>query len=183
MAFRTGTALRAVAVVSLVSALLPAGPAASGRLQSAQPGDCFGQDPTIEGTAGDDVIRGTRGFDVISSLEGNDVVHAGAGTDFVCTGDGDDRVYGGPGFDLLQASRGADKVYGQGSDDFLIEADTPEDPQGPVWVHLGDSSEDEFHGGPGNDLLTEDGANDLLDGGDGRDTYFGILNFSPIVVD
>ncbi|HEV2755415.1 MAG TPA: calcium-binding protein [Actinomycetota bacterium] len=181
MGIRASAALRAVALISLVAALVPAGPAASRRLQP-EDKKCFGFDPTIVGTRGDDVIRGTRGFDIISALEGNDEVRAGGGPDFVCAGDGDDLVRGGPSFDLIEALTGADRVYGEGAADLFLETSLPEDPQGPAYVHVGDVSDDEWYGGPGDDLMTDDGANDLLDGGEGRDTYLGLFNFSPMVV-
>ena len=169
----------------MVSALLPAGPAASGRVQTGEDPDCFGIEPTITGTAGDDVIRGTNGFDVISGLEGNDVIRGRGGANFICAGDGDDLVYGGPSFDAIESSTGADKAFGRGADDLLMETNGPEGPPPPggVYVHVGDVSPDEFYGGPGKDLLTEDGGNDLLDGGDGLDTFLGIFNYSPMVVD
>ncbi|MFN2588895.1 MAG: calcium-binding protein [Actinomycetota bacterium] len=178
-----GAAVRAVAVVALVSALVPAAPAAFGRVQVGEEDDCFGFEPTITGTSGDDVIEGTRGFDIIAALGGNDSVAGGRGMDLICAGDGDDRVHGGPGIDVLEGLRGADELFGDGDDDLLFETSLPEDPQGPVWVHAGDSSDDEFHGGPGRDLLGDDGANDLLDGGDGPDTFLGLFTFSPTVID
>ncbi|MDQ3915245.1 MAG: hypothetical protein M3323_07955 [Actinomycetota bacterium] len=183
MGNRAGVALRAVAVLCLASALLPAGPAALGRAQVGEDEDCFGIDPTITGTSGDDVIRGTHGFDVISALEGDDTVRGAAGTDFICAGDGDDRVHAGPGLDLIEALRGADVVFGEGGDDLFLETSLPEGSGGGAFVYVGDSSDDEFHGGPGDDLIGDDGANDLLDGGDGRDTFLGLFTFSPIVVD
>lgn len=176
-------ALRAVVVVSVVSGLLP-GATATGRAQALEDEKCFGQDPTIVGTSGDDDLRGTNGFDVISALEGDDRVRGLGGTDFLCAGAGDDRVFGGPGFDAIESSTGADEAFGEGGDDLFLEVPFPEDRQsGPVWVHVGDWSDDELHGGPGDDLFTDDGANDLLAGDDGRDTYLGIFTFNPMVID
>jgi Ca2+-binding RTX toxin-like protein len=90
---------------------------------------CFGREPTILGTDGNDVLTGTPGTDVIAGLGGNDTIDAGGGDDFVCGGDGNDTIMGGDGTDVLFGDAGDDTVDG-----------------GPGYI-------DAVAGGPGNDHL------------------------------
>lgn len=69
---------------------------------------CFGRQPTIFGTKGDDVIHGTDGRDVISALGGDDLIIAGKGKDLICGGRGDDMINGGQHFDKARGGRGVD---------------------------------------------------------------------------
>lgn len=82
---------------------------------------CFGQAPTIRGTAGPDTLRGTPGPDVIVGLGGNDTINGlggddricgGAGADLLIGGAGDDRLLGGAGNDTLQGLLGRDRLTG-----------------------------------------------------------------------
>jgi Ca2+-binding RTX toxin-like protein len=91
---------------------------------------CFGEDPTIVGTPGDDFIEGTPGDDVIVGLGGDDIIFGRGGDDLICGGRGDDLLYGnrgddrlhgqggrdrlrgGPGADQLDGGRGRDRVHG-----------------------------------------------------------------------
>ncbi|MFQ5969930.1 MAG: calcium-binding protein [Nitrososphaerales archaeon] len=80
---------------------------------------CQGQEPTIIGTAGDDLLDGTYGDDVISGLGGNDEIVGLTGDDIICGGDGDDAIFGGSGNDSIDAEKDFDVcIGGDGSDTF-----------------------------------------------------------------
>jgi Ca2+-binding RTX toxin-like protein len=72
---------------------------------------CGGHPATIVGTPGDDeTLVGTIGDDVIMGLGGDDVIHALAGDDLIC---------GGPGNDLERGGRGSDGLAGDKGNDIL----------------------------------------------------------------
>jgi Ca2+-binding RTX toxin-like protein len=75
---------------------------------------CGGQQATIVGTAGNDVLTGTPGNDVIAALDGNDTVVASGGDDVVCGGNGNDILKGGAGKDKLLGEAGKDTLKGGG---------------------------------------------------------------------
>ena len=63
---------------------------------------CFGSAATITGTPGDDpALNGTAGNDVINGGGGNDTINGLGGNDKVCGDSGDDVIDGGPGSDQL----------------------------------------------------------------------------------
>ena len=139
----------------------------------------LGGNDTIAGGAGNDVIFGNEGNDAIHGAAGNDTVYGGDGDDTQSVGDlGDDLVYGGLGNDVLSGDAGNDTVYGDEGNDALE----------------GHDGADTIYGGTGNDYIagfdvsglttpanrtlnpnvgSDDGANDLLVGGDGNDTILG----------
>jgi predicted extracellular nuclease len=91
---------------------------------------CNGLEPTLVGTAGDDVLAGTTGVDVVMGLGGDDTITGGNADDVHCAGAGDDTVAGDNGADVLLGGFGADVLDGGNGDDALV-------------------------GGPGTDTLTE----------------------------
>jgi predicted extracellular nuclease len=91
---------------------------------------CNGLEPTLVGTAGDDVLAGTTGVDVVMGLGGDDTITGGNADDVLCGGAGDDTVAGDNGADVLLGGFGADVLDGGNGDDALV-------------------------GGPGTDTLTE----------------------------
>lgn len=110
---------------------------------------CFGAEPTIVGTAGNDnfpnFLRGTPGDDVIDGLSGNDVIGGEGGDDKLCGRSGEDKIVGGDG---------NDEIAGGTEDDWLI----------------GGKGDDNLRGGSGDDLLDGgEGTNNTLDGGPGSD--------------
>jgi hypothetical protein len=127
-----GTILVAFIVLPSVSAAAP----------------CFGADPTIVGTPGNDnfpnFLRGTPGNDVIDGLSGNDVIGGEGGDDKICGRSGEDRIVGGDG---------DDEIAGGSEDDWLI----------------GGKGDDTLRGGSGDDLLDGGEGTNTLDGGDGSD--------------
>jgi peptidoglycan hydrolase-like protein with peptidoglycan-binding domain len=107
---------------------------------------CNGQEATIVGTRGSDVIEGTDDADVIVTLGGDDVVFSGDGDDMVCTGKGDDVGFAGSGDDWVTLQSGDDFAYGGPGDDVI----------------LGGSGDDVIEGGPGSTLALGHNGNDEL---------------------
>ena len=70
-----------------------------------------GNDNSLTGTAGFDIIRGLGGNDIIRGLDGNDILDGGSGVD---------QLYGGAGNDVLDGGAGVDELYGGAGDDMLI---------------------------------------------------------------
>lgn len=103
---------------------------------------CFGLQPTILGTAGNDDLTGTAGPDVIMGFGGNDRISGLNDRDVVCGGAGDDVIDGGNGDDRLSGGFGADRLLGGNGDDVLI----------------GGPGVDALDGGRGANSLTQDGA-------------------------
>jgi len=99
----------------------------------AKPPMCLGQEPTIVGTDGDDILTGTSGDDVIVGLGGTDVIDGLRGNDVLCADSDEptnteqhDRVVGGSGDDRIRGAYGS-TVDGQaGDDEFVSEADAYE---------------------------------------------------------
>lgn len=82
-----------------------------------------GDDPTLAGTASDDVILAKAGGDIVHGLEGADHVEGGAGNDFLFGDAGDDFLLGGLDEDLLVGGLGNDSlVGGAGADTFAWQA-------------------------------------------------------------
>lgn len=81
---------------------------------------CFGEKPTITGTAKADVLRGTANHDVIVGLGGNDVIKGLGGQDLLCGFAGSDRVIGGGGHDFVSGDQGNDTLSGGVGDDLLL---------------------------------------------------------------
>lgn len=129
------------------------------------PGD-GGDDCTLLGTPGDDVLPGTDGPDVICAYGGNDVVRAGDGQDTVYAGDGNDVVNGGEDDDVLLGSAGNDRVLGLGGNDRLLGHDGRDGLFGGV-------GGDHVEGGPGVNRLTGGAGADVLRGGAFRDVMPG----------
>lgn len=88
-----------------------------------------------------DIIHGTAGNEVVSGLGGNDQVFGEGGDDALNGGAGDDGLDGGDGNDTLNGDEGSDSIFG----------------------------------GAGNDMLyggaSSFASHDVLDGGEGSDTY------------
>ncbi len=84
--------------------------------------------PTINGTAGNDVLQGTEMGDGIWALRattsfmdvvGRDSLRGGPGTDLLYGGDGNDKLEGGTGNDFLFGEAGSDTLNGDDGDDRL----------------------------------------------------------------
>ena len=151
---------------------------------------CVGEEPTIVGTRGDDVLVGTAGRDIIMGLEGDDTIRGLGGDDLICGGFGDDTIYGGQGFDVLHGAQGHDvlyasdgatasaredtlgsRIFGGRGDDTIIGSNRWDRAQGGLGDDelYGFEGRDTLRGGPGADLLDGGGSLDDLHGGLGQD--------------
>lgn len=117
-------------------------------------GPDWGVEPPITGTPGDDEITGTPGDDVIIAGDGNDEIDGGGG---------DDVILGGPGNDTLIGGAGADEIEG-GSGNDLIVGDAPASAAARAAL---------TRRGVEATASSAAGADDILDGGGGKDQVFG----------
>ncbi len=131
-------ALRWVGALALAPLLLvlPSSPAAS--VEDRCPSD----EPTVVGTAGDDVLVGTSGDDVIHALSGDDTVRGRGGNDVLCGGPGTDRLVGGDG---------DDRMYGGANG---LQQPWPDNPPDNVGDTLVPGPGDD-HVDPGHDVETD----------------------------
>lgn len=67
-----------------------------------------GDDGTINGTSGDDMIFGFGGNDIIDAKDGNDKVIGGAGNDTITSSSGNNIILGGEGVDTISGGTGDD---------------------------------------------------------------------------
>lgn len=125
---------------------------------------CRGQQATIVGTDGDDVLVGSVGRDVIWAGPGNDTLSAERGNDVICGGAGTDLVRGGRNNDIVDGGPGdGDRAYGDLGDDQVTGGSGDGD---EVAGNLGI---DLVSGGSGdNDYVHGDYGWDRMDGGSGN---------------
>ncbi|MEY2424779.1 MAG: hypothetical protein QOI61_351 [Actinomycetota bacterium] len=131
--------------------------------------------PTIVGTGEDDTLRGTDGPDVIDGFDGDDTIYGLGGDDIICGRNGDDVIYGGDGDDYIFASRGDDTVKGDNGRDRIFGGagwDTLSGNNGNDRLH-GNGGRDQLSGGNGEDSLFGDEADDTLAGNNGDDALYG----------
>jgi len=125
-----------------------------------------GHNDAVDGGAGDDTLNGAWGRDMVAGRDGNDVIEGGGGHDGLLDGEGDDTVNGGHGRDTLGNGRGNDVLNGGRQNDVLVSfADAGE----PIIAQETDAAQVK-EGEPFED------ANDILTGGQGRDTFMFQLN-------
>ncbi len=119
-----------------------------------------GNDPSLDGTAGDDVICGLAGADTIDGGGGNDLIIGGPGTDAV-----DMSAATGP----TQVNLAAETAAGLGSD----RVTGVENPLGSAFpdTFTGDGGANDLSGAGGNDTLTGGAGSDILRGGADNDTH------------
>jgi len=115
-------------------------------------------DDTLQGGAGNDLLSGALGHDSLSGEEGADTLSGEAGDDTLRGGEGNDSLRGGEGNDELFGNQGDDVLDGGSGDDYLD----------------GQFGADTLFGGDGSDRFRLDNenavANQVVDGGTGRDT-------------
>ena len=126
-------------------------------------------DDTLTGDDGPNSLVGGRGDDTLSGLGGDDTFEPGPGPgqDGILVYSDDDAVNGGDGLNDLV-------TYKNRTGDLTIDADGVADDGGP-------SSEDDnvgttvehIHGGSGDDSLTGNASNNVLNGWTGADVLFG----------
>jgi Ca2+-binding RTX toxin-like protein len=125
------------------------------------------QNDMIDGFDGDDdTIYGYAGNDLIFAGNGQDSVFGGNDNDNISGGDGDDTVSGDSGNDSLSGDLGNDTLYGG------IGADALSGGAGNDLVD-GGADNDTLFGNSGNDTLLGGGGRDLLNGGAGADNLTG----------
>lgn len=140
-------------------------------------------DPTVYGTAGDDIIGlGYGGFhkvgntaDTILGLDGNDTIDAAGGNDIVEGGADSDTIHAGGGNDMIAGDAGNDALFGEDGDDALnggLDDDTVDGGIGLDTLSGGDGL-DTLSGGDDNDALNGDAGSDTLNGGSGSDILDG----------
>lgn len=156
-----------------------------------------GENETIEGTEGNDLIQGAIESDTISGLAGDDTISGGEAGDLLSGDAGDDNLYGNEGSDVVLGGNGDDLLRGNQDDDLLIGGDGADtmygDLQDDVLIGVGidltdvadgslldqtltaipaeDTDEgDLMNGGYGDDLLLI-GSSDSATGGEGSDEF------------
>jgi hypothetical protein len=141
---------------------------------------CYGTDPTIVGTSGNDTIQGTSDRDVIYAGSGDDRVDTNGGWDQVCGGAGNDHIVGSKRPDRFDGGVGDDHLAGRGAT--YMCNDTPGSPESsgppadcafPVNELEGGVGNDEVIGGPDVDWLWGGDGDDAMFGRDGRDRLRG----------
>jgi Ca2+-binding RTX toxin-like protein len=158
-----------------------------------------GQD-VLDGGAGDDTLLGGDGHDVAEGGDGADSIDGGAGNDTLSGGPGDDHIDGGAGNDVLAGGTGNDSIdAGCGDDVIVLLVDGGHDvihggagndtldlsqivfdenvdlPDGIVEICDGQSAQifeiENVHGGHGRDRLVADAHVNIMEGGEGNDTF------------
>ena len=143
-----------------------------------------GDDPTLNGGAGNDVICGLGGNDTINGGGGNDIITGGPGNDTIQGGAGLDEIFGEGGADEMHGGPNTDLIYGgDGNDDIFGDdgSDTSiaNPPNAGLFGGLGDDSinggrgADKAFGEQGLDTVQGGVGNDVVDGGVGVDVLFG----------
>lgn len=139
------------------------------------------------GDAGDDSVEGGDGNDFMDGGTGNDYMHGGAGDDTLLGGDGNDHLEGGRGADVIDGGAGFNTAVYRFSQQGVVvnlatQTATGGDATGDtlsniqnVWgSQLGN---DTLIGSAGDNVLFEQGGNNFLIGGLGRDTF--AFDFAP----
>lgn len=153
-------------------------------------------DDMLVGNAGDDMLFGGAGRDDMLGGDGADMLSGGAGSDHILGGDGDDMIIGGTGSDILMGNAGDDTfigtdgdcndlIYGGEGTDTIDMASVSSN----LTVRLGNAGTDRgsittaeggrdtiwsienFVGGSGDDTIYASDAANVLDSGDGNDTF------------
>ncbi|WNV12814.1 cadherin-like domain-containing protein [Tardiphaga sp. 709] len=139
-------------------------------------------DDHIDGGSGNDALSGDAGDDAIQGLEGDDHIDGGAGNDIIAGGAGDDTIDAGSGDDvvIVTSEGGHDIVIGGSGNDTLDLSDIVFDedvdlPDGVVVLCNGQTAQifeiENVRGGHGRDRLVADVHVNIMEGGDGDDTF------------
>lgn len=122
----------------------------------------------VYGGEGDDTIRTGDDADTISGGSGNDSIDGGIDADSIFGGLGNDTIIGGEGADTIDSGQGDDLVYGGLA------------PRFPDAVNIPDATDlrpengnDLIYGGMGNDTVYGLDDDDTIHGGQGNDLLFG----------
>ena len=177
--------IRRLGSVSLMALLLVgAATVAAGLAPAQSTGEtCAGEAATIvaDPYPSFPTIQGTAGRDVIVSFGGSDTIYAGGGNDLVCSGAGSDTVYGEGDDDTLIGEAGNDILDGGTGVDTVSYVDRPASTAvvASLATNEGQAGSDfdtivgteNLRGGAGPDSLTGDGGANFLEGGAGADAY------------
>ncbi|MCK1511250.1 M10 family metallopeptidase C-terminal domain-containing protein [Bradyrhizobium sp. 190] len=115
------------------------------------------------GGAGDDVITGSDVANRLEGGDGNDDIFGGAGDDWINAGYGKDRVDGGEGSDTLEYR------FANGLE-VNLELGEIRDIGSPTVAERFSNIEN-VRTGSGNDIITASNAVNVMDGGEGNDTF------------
>jgi Ca2+-binding RTX toxin-like protein len=139
-----------------------------------------GDDPTLNGTSGDDVIVGLDGNDTIDGMGGNDTICGNDGNDTIEQGsgpDGTDVVFGGSGTDtidysgrsaLVTVTLDGKKKSGEKKEKDAIGSDVENAAAGSGGSKMtGSAAGNILTGGAGKDSLSGKAGADTLNGSDG----------------
>jgi Ca2+-binding RTX toxin-like protein len=134
-----------------------------------------GDDPSLDGTPGDDVICGLGGADSIDAGDGDDTVFGGDGGDKIDGGRGVDAIFGGDGPDGIQGGNGRDAVFGGLGGDDIEDRLGPNVLDGGEGIDFvcGSPQRDTIRGGADADILRGLGGPDRISGDAGDDGIFG----------
>ena len=149
-------------------------------------------DPSLNGTSGNDTICGLRGNDTIFGGIGNDILVGGSGVDALRGDAGNDSLFGGAGNDGLNGGTGAADVArydpapapitanlgtaaatGEGTDS--MSSSSIEGLVGSAFADTltGSNNPESLSGLAGNDSLSGGGGIDILQGGSDNDSILG----------
>lgn len=120
----------------------------------------YGDETSIDGTAGDDELIADWRASRISGAAGDDVIHGTTTSDECYGGNDDDTISGAAANDTLNGDAGDDQLSGNDGNDIIRGGGS-----GII--------KDRLYGGEGRDLLDGQSGYDILIGGAGRDTLTG----------
>jgi len=146
--------------------------------------------PTINGTAGADVLYGTVGVDTLNGEGGDDSLSGGANGDILNGLGGADTLNGGAGGDVLNGGDGIDTVSYAGSgtgvyvrlfNNTAFGGDAGGDTLSGIENASGSSFNDDLRGSSGVNVLDGAAGDDYLEGQGGNDTLVGGLGADTLV--
>lgn len=132
------------------------------------------EDSVIEGSDFSDTLNGAGGADFIAGYQGDDVLIGGFG---------DDVLEGGPGADVLNGGAGLDTAHYRSLRAITVNLS---DPSQNSYFAAGDtyiSIENIFGSDASGDILTGDGGNNIINGGRGADTLYGLGGDDHLIAD
>jgi hypothetical protein len=100
------------------------------------------------GTGQDDTLDGTAGIDMIFGLGGKNTLNGNSGNDLLCGGNSSDTLNGGDGNDILDGENGSDTLNGGNGNDILRGSSGSD-------TLTGGAGGDFFSGGTGSDVATD----------------------------
>ena len=121
---------------------------------------------------GNDMLRGQGGNDHIFGGKGNDTLDGGDGNDHLWGNSGTDIYKGGAGNDTIYASKDDTNIDGGDGIDTLSYARLEDDP-GSITLSGSTINIENIIGSQDDDMITGDGGNNVIEGGEGGDTMAG----------